>query len=69
MGAWTWIDRRAEALATECGMAWPRATYVGRPDSPSPAGSFHGDHDSDQAAIVKRAFAVAVPPRKAAAAE
>jgi 2-oxoglutarate dehydrogenase E1 component len=63
-----WIDRRLEALATECGLSHPRASYAGRPESPSPAGSFHGDHDSDQRAIVERAFA-SVPMPKAAAAE
>jgi 2-oxoglutarate dehydrogenase E1 component len=68
MGAWMWIDRRLETLATECGMAQPRASYAGRPESPSPAGSFHGDHDSDQRAIVERAFA-SLPMPKAAAAE
>jgi 2-oxoglutarate dehydrogenase E1 component len=68
MGAWTWIDRRLEALATECGMSAPRADYVGRLDSPSPAGSFHGDHEADQRAIVERAF-VDIPHAKAEAAE
>jgi 2-oxoglutarate dehydrogenase E1 component len=68
MGAWMWIDRRLEALAMECGLSHPRASYAGRPESPSPAGSFHGDHDADQRAIVERAFA-SLPMPKAAAAE
>ncbi|MDB5382764.1 MAG: 2-oxoglutarate dehydrogenase component [Rhodospirillales bacterium] len=68
MGAWRWIDRQLETLARECGMTSPRAEYVGRPASPSPAGSFHGDHDTDQRAIVERAFA-ALPRAEVAAAE
>jgi 2-oxoglutarate dehydrogenase E1 component len=68
MGAWMWIDRRLEALAMECDLSHPRASYAGRPESPSPAGSFHGDHDADQRAIVERAFA-SLPMPKAAAAE
>jgi 2-oxoglutarate dehydrogenase E1 component len=68
MGAWRWIDRQLEALARDCGMASPRAAYVGRPESPSPAGSFHDDHDDDQRAIVQRAFA-ALPTTAATAAQ
>jgi hypothetical protein len=30
--------------------------YIGRPESSSPAGSFHSDHDSDQSTIVKQAI-------------
>ncbi|WP_431280773.1 2-oxoglutarate dehydrogenase E1 component [Humitalea sp. 24SJ18S-53] len=68
MGAWRWIDRQLETLAMECRMAAPRADYAGRPESPSPAGSFHGDHDTDQRAIVERAFA-ALPRAAAEAAQ
>lgn len=68
MGAWTWIDRRLEALATECRMEAPRGDYVGRLESPSPACSFHGDHDAEQRAIVERAFAT-LPRATAEAAE
>ncbi|MBP0496288.1 2-oxoglutarate dehydrogenase E1 component [Roseomonas indoligenes] len=69
MGAWTWIDRRLEALATAAGLSEPRPGLVARPESPSPAGSFHGDHDADQAAIVERAFAAAPVARAPSAHE
>jgi 2-oxoglutarate dehydrogenase E1 component len=47
MGAWRWIARQLAAYGLR---------YVGRPESPSPAGSFHDDHDADQARIVAAAF-------------
>jgi 2-oxoglutarate dehydrogenase E1 component len=57
MGAWSWIRPRLEALASAAGRRKPHLAYVGRPESPSPAGSFHGDHERDQHAIVAAAFA------------
>jgi 2-oxoglutarate dehydrogenase E1 component len=56
MGAWSWIRPRLEALAAAAGHRRPQLAYVGRPESPSPAGSFHGDHERDQHAIVAAAF-------------
>ncbi len=58
MGAWSWLDRRLERLLQQAGAPHPRMTYVGRPESASPAGSFHGAHEADQRAIVERAFAL-----------
>lgn len=58
MGAWSWLDRRIERLRRDAGAAHPTMLYAGRPESGSPAGSFHGDHESHQAAIVVRAFEV-----------
>ncbi|TWB86027.1 2-oxoglutarate dehydrogenase E1 component [Bradyrhizobium macuxiense] len=58
MGAWTWLDRRLEAAAKDAGCIQPTFTYVGRPESASPAGSFHGYHDDDQREVVKRAFSL-----------
>ena len=58
MGAWTWLDRRIERLRRDAGSAAPTMLYAGRPEAGSPAGSFHGDHDADQAALVARAFEV-----------
>ena len=58
MGAWAWLDRRFEHLRRELGCKSPTVSYVGRPESGSPAGSFHGDHDDDQARIVASAFAL-----------
>ncbi len=57
MGAWSWLDRRVETLLTGLGARLPRLRYVGRPESPSPAGSFHDGHDTDQQRIVAEAFA------------
>ena len=58
MGAWSWLDRRLERLLLQASAAHSRVTYVGRPEAASPAGSFHGDHDADQRALVERAFAL-----------
>ncbi|HEY8613310.1 MAG TPA: 2-oxoglutarate dehydrogenase E1 component, partial [Roseomonas sp.] len=67
MGAWHWIDRRLEALAMEAGLDHPRPGYAGRPESPSPAGSFHGDHEADQRMVIECALSgTAAPAAKAA---
>jgi 2-oxoglutarate dehydrogenase E1 component len=58
MGAWNWLDRRLENIAKGAGCVHSTFTYVGRPESASPAGSFHGRHDEDQHAIVERAFSL-----------
>jgi 2-oxoglutarate dehydrogenase E1 component len=60
MGVWNWIERRLERLLIRAGIRAPRPAYVGRQESPSPAGGFHDDHDRDQARIV--AEALALPP-------
>lgn len=57
MGIWSWFRPRLEDLAAAASHRKPKLRFVGRPESPSPAGSFHGDHDKDQAAIVAAAFA------------
>ncbi len=58
MGAWSWLDRRVERLRRDSGAQHATVLYAGRSESGSPAGSFHGDHDADQAAIVAAAFDV-----------
>ena len=58
MGAWSWLDRRVEKLRRAAGASHPTLLYAGRPESGSPAGSFHGDHDADQAALVAQGFEV-----------
>ncbi|WP_424139420.1 2-oxoglutarate dehydrogenase E1 component [Roseomonas chloroacetimidivorans] len=68
MGAWSWVRPRLEAVLASAGLGSPQLAYVGRPESPSPAGSFHGDHDADQRAIVERACAAAAPARATRAA-
>jgi 2-oxoglutarate dehydrogenase E1 component len=57
MGAWNWYDRRLEKRASAAGHRSPRVVFCGRPESASPAGSFHASHAVDQAAIVARALA------------
>ncbi|PWC29015.1 2-oxoglutarate dehydrogenase E1 component [Teichococcus aestuarii] len=66
MGAWRWLDRQLETIATEAGCRHPRLAYVGRSASPSPAGSFHGTHDEEQDAILEQAFAAALTGSRAA---
>lgn len=56
MGAWSYLDRRVEQVRRDAGARIPSMTYVGRAESGSPAGSFHGDHDQEQARIVAAAF-------------
>ena len=58
MGAWSWLDRRVEAIRLAAGAALPTMAYVGRAEAGSPAGSVHGDHDGEQARIVSDAFAM-----------
>ncbi|WP_372399484.1 2-oxoglutarate dehydrogenase E1 component [Azospirillum sp. HJ39] len=73
LGAWSYLDRRLEAVRVSAGCAEPRVACVARAEAASPAGSFHGDHDADQRRLVEQAFAglaVSLPSReKAAAAE
>ncbi len=61
MGVWPWIETRLTALAHGAGCRAARIEYRGRPESASPAGSFHGDHEADQATVVAAAFAVGDP--------
>lgn len=56
MGCWPWLDRRLETVLEAVGAREARVRVVARRESPSPAGSFHGDHDADQHALVVRAF-------------
>ena len=55
MGVWPWIRTHLKRIAREAGRE-AQIHYCGRPECPSPAGSFHGDHDADQRAIVQAAF-------------
>jgi 2-oxoglutarate dehydrogenase E1 component len=56
MGPWSYLDRRLEALFDKLGCRMPRANLVSRPASPSPAGSFHSNHERDQRALIVEAF-------------
>jgi 2-oxoglutarate dehydrogenase E1 component len=57
LGAWNFVDRRLEALLDQIGARHPRVACVSRPESASPAGSFHLYHERDQRRIIDRAFA------------
>jgi len=56
MGAWTWLDRRLEAVLRRIGAEQGRFVSVARPEAASPAGSFHYSHDADQIRLIARAF-------------
>ncbi len=58
-GAWSYLDRRLERLLKRAGVDHPVVESVCRPERSSPAGSFHGLHEKDQAALVDAAFAEA----------
>ncbi|MBV9518271.1 MAG: 2-oxoglutarate dehydrogenase E1 component [Hyphomicrobiales bacterium] len=55
-GWWSYLDRRLERILRESSVRNPSVTCIARPASPSPAGSFHGDHAKDQEGLVRRAF-------------
>ena len=55
MGVWPWIRTHLKRIAREAGSE-AQIRHCGRPECPSPAGSFHGNHDADQRAIVQAAF-------------
>ena len=55
-GIWTWLRAHLEAAIVFAGGAFGPPRLIARPESPSPAGSFHGCHDADQALLVARAL-------------
>ena len=55
-GAGTWIMPRLSRIAATLGI--DLEPTVARPESASPAGSFHGNHDHDQHQLVLRALGV-----------
>ena len=56
LGAWNFVDRRLEALLKQAGVRQTELACVSRPESASPAGSFHARHDQDQQRLVEQAF-------------
>jgi 2-oxoglutarate dehydrogenase E1 component len=58
MGAWSFVDRKFEALLTEMGHAKPRPSYIGRCAAASPATGQAKVHAAQQADLVARALAV-----------
>ncbi len=57
MGAWTFMDRRIEAVLEEVGMQARRPRYVGRPAAASPATGLLRRHVFEQKTLVARALA------------
>jgi 2-oxoglutarate dehydrogenase E1 component len=59
-GSWGWLRSHFEAAIASAGGSPVDLTVVARPASPSPAGSFHTEHDADQRKLV--AAALVGPP-------
>ena len=55
-GAWAYLDRPLGRLLVHAGVSMPALQYLGRRVQASPAGSFHGAHEADQATIIDDAF-------------
>ena len=53
-GAGAWLQPRLAKIAATCGLAL--SPMIARPESASPAGSFHGRHLEDQEALLRRAL-------------
>ena len=56
MGAWSFVDRKIEALLAGMGHARPRPAYVGREAAASPATGLAKVHAAEQADLVARAL-------------
>ncbi|MCU0888002.1 MAG: 2-oxoglutarate dehydrogenase E1 component, partial [Rubritepida sp.] len=56
MGAWTFVDRRIEAVLRELGHAASRPRFVGREAAASPATGLAKVHGAEQAAVVRAAL-------------
>jgi len=59
MGAADYVRPRLEAVLGDAGWEHRNVRMVARGSSASPAGSFHGLHDRDQAALIDRALLIA----------
>ncbi len=58
MGAWTFMDRRLEAVLTELGGKAKRPLYAGRVEAASPAAGSLKRHNAEQAALVAQALGI-----------
>jgi 2-oxoglutarate dehydrogenase E1 component len=65
-GMWSYLDRKLEKLLQRAGARHPQAEVISRPESASPAGSFHADHNKDQDNLIARAMGWCTPNAKAA---
>lgn len=63
MGAWTFIDRRLEAIMIEHGMTPDRPRYVGRPEAAAPATGIMARHMEEQAKLVDEALTLPPKPK------
>ena len=57
-GIWTWLRANLERAMASAGVELGPLTFVSRPESSSPAGSFHTRHELDQADLVAQALGV-----------
>ncbi|HWT99470.1 MAG TPA: 2-oxoglutarate dehydrogenase E1 component [Terriglobales bacterium] len=57
MGAWNYLDRKLEKALSGAGLAGLQVRCIARPESSSPAGSFHIRHDADQQELIAQALA------------
>ncbi|MEJ2120761.1 MAG: 2-oxoglutarate dehydrogenase E1 component [Alphaproteobacteria bacterium] len=56
MGAWTFVDRKIEAVLGSLGHGVKRPIYVGRPEAASPATGLFARHQREQKALVDAAL-------------
>lgn len=56
MGAWTYLDRRLEAVLIEADLQAKRPLYVGRPEAASPATGLFSRHIFEQNLLVSQAL-------------
>jgi 2-oxoglutarate dehydrogenase E1 component len=56
MGAWTFVDRRLEAVLNEIDADQKRPRYVGRPEAASPATGNGARHRREQEKLVDDAL-------------
>jgi 2-oxoglutarate dehydrogenase E1 component len=55
-GAWTYIREAVERLLIDAGITGQGVACIARPESSSPAGGFHADHERDQKHLTEEAF-------------
>lgn len=55
-GIWTWVRAHLEQAISSAGLPSVALSCIARPESPSPAGSFHTLHEADQARLVAAAL-------------
>lgn len=56
-GSWSWLRPHFEAAIAAAGGSPVALSVLARPESPSPAGSFHTEHEADQRKLVAAALA------------